>query len=247
MNYKPSYKNDRVGVNPEINTWELETPRVVRAEALRDLSKGYKECLHRLEEGTLDKFELHFKCKKDKHASMVINKDAPSLNENGVVLFNKLLPVTLKVGTRTRNKWFGSNQRLAKLWNNEYDIRLVTDGYKYWLNFPVKVKNIKSTTNTDTVAADPGLTTFQTCYSSREVATCHERNWNRVEMLQKKLDGLRSALSAKRITKCVFSRRYNKWSSQLEGMRDNLHWETIKYMTSNYKRIFLRKPRNAEK
>lgn len=241
--YKPNKKNkdgkSKTEVNSEIKAWELETPKVVREGGLNDLSKGFKECIKRVKEGTIDRFELRFKCKRDKKASMVINKEAPTLNKDGVVLFQKLLPVTLKVGRKTRNKWFGSNQKLAKMWNNEADVRLVTDGYKFWLNFPVKVENSKDIGERKTVAMDPGVRTFQTCYSSSEVATCHEPRWELVQALRKKLDGLRSARSKGRISRCVFGRRYYKWSKKLENMSDNLHWETIEYLTKNYNRIFL--------
>lgn len=239
--HKPnkSNKNGKTEANSEIKDWELETPKVVREGGLNDLCKGYRECLKRVKDGTLSNFELHFKSKRDKRASIVINKEAPTLNENGIILFKKLLPETLKVGRRTRNKWFGKEQSLAKLWNNSSDIRLVTDGYKFWINFPVSVKNVKNTENDCTCALDPGLCCFHTCYSSKEVATCHERRWERVVELRKKLDGLRQARSKNRISRCVFSRRYHKWSSKLEGMSDNLHWETINYLTKNYSRIFL--------
>ena len=57
--------------------------------------------------------------------------------------------------------------------------------------------------------------------------------------MRRRLDELRQAQSVGRISKSVFSRRYNKWSRKLQGMSDNLHWETIDYLTKNYSRIFL--------
>lgn len=214
---------------------------ILRKGGLNDLSKGLKECLKRQKEGSLDHFELQFKRKRDKKASIVINKLAPQLKENGIILFQKLLPVLFKVGKGTRKKWFGPERKLEKAWNRRYDVRLVTDGYKYWLNFPVYTKHVKQSEREEKgqIALDPGTRCFQTCYSEREVAFCHEKKWERVKELRKRLDGLRQARSKGRITKCVFSRRYYKWSSKLQGMSDNLHWETIDYLTKNYNRIFL--------
>ena len=101
VNYKANKENGS-GINPEIKEWEIKTPKVIREGGLNDLCKGLKECLKRIEEGTLDHFDLRFKSKKEKKASIVINKKAPTLTNTGVILFKQLLPVTLQLSKGTR-------------------------------------------------------------------------------------------------------------------------------------------------
>jgi len=143
---------------------------------------------------------LNLNPKKNKKASIVINKEAPSLKYNGVVLFRNFLPIVLPVGRKTRKKWFGEEQKLQKLWDNKSAVRLVTDGYRYWLNFPVKVEHKKGQ-GSSKVALDPGICCFQTTYSTKEVALCHESRWELILKLRKRLDGLRRARSEKKITR----------------------------------------------
>lgn len=230
-------------INNRVKAWELKTPKDIRAESLRDLFKNYQTLLKRQSEGSIKRFSLAFKTKKDPKASIVINKRSLKIVEEGVKIFGTILPDTLIPGKRTKKRWFTRPNdkeacKLQKEWGGMFDVRLVKDHYRFWFLFPVLVQK-KSPVKEGLIALDPGVRCFQTGVSENETVVFHERRMKLVKLWRMRLDKLRRAKSMKEISDGRFSRRYYRWSKKLEARVTNLHWETVTYLRGEYDEIFL--------
>ena len=71
--------------NDTINDWELDTPKDIRAGAIRDLVKNHKTAFSNLRNGNINGFKIGF-CKKKNYPSIEIPKSAIKL-ENGLSIF----------------------------------------------------------------------------------------------------------------------------------------------------------------
>ena len=233
-----TYQHRDGTVNPLIQSWELDTPKDIRAESLRDLVKSYHTLLKRKREGSITHFQMHFKSRKRPIDSIVINKRAIKFTENGIQIFSTILKNVLLPGHRTTKKWFGKDKKLEKLWNYAFDVRLVFDGHRFWFNFPVKIE--RSTSHgKGIISLDPGARTFQTGFSQREVVICDESRRDLIEKWRAKLDILRSEKSHGFLRGNSFRRRYYYWRRRIEGRTTALHAETVDYLVKNYEGIFL--------
>lgn len=228
-------------LNDQITDWQRAVPKDIRAESLHDLVKNFKSNFSRVKNGGIDNFAIRFKSKKNKRASLGINRNAVSIKDNKIFLFPKILNVPIgSIGNRNYKKWFGDGKRLLNAWNYESDIRLVTDGRRFWLNFPIqRNKLIPEKKRKEIVALDPGLRSFQMAYSPEEVSEFKEKRKDLVKKLRRKLSKLQSLRSKNQITNYQFQKHYGKNQRKLTNRIDDLHWQTANYLTNNFESILL--------
>lgn len=92
-----------------------------------------------------------------------------------------------------------------------------------------------------TIALDSGIRTFQTGYSPDDLAVEIGKDCSlTLNPLLKKTDTLRSVASEsnKRKNKKLFS-RIKRINLKIKNKVDDLHWKTIKFLTSNYDTILV--------
>jgi transposase len=230
--------------------WQLDTPKEIRYESIRDLSKNIRNNVLKVKRGQISHFNMKFKTKRDKLQSIVIHKRAIQIIGDQITLFPTFnLPPLMAKGPRHRRKWFGPDAKLLRDWDNSTDVRLLYDSIDYYLLFPIKTRVTANSQASGMIALDPGLRDFQTGYSEREAIKFMRRDPELIWALRKKIDHLAS-LRAKggRINQeCVFcpiskrrlTRRMAQLNQRIRNVVDDLHWKTINYLTDNYSQILL--------
>lgn len=173
-------------------------------------------------------FSLSFRARKDYVQTLFIPKSA--IKENGI--YHTILG----------NLRFSETQWL----NGEFgDCRLTRDKGRYYLCIPTKEKVTMAKRDNqafDVVALDPGIRTFVTYFS----VNGHFGNvgYHAFEKIVKKCTRLDKTISSIAKEKDYHKQRNlkraaNRLRWRIHDMVDQLHWETITFLTDNFKVIYL--------
>lgn len=215
--------------NPNVSDWETQTPKDIRAAAVKDLVNNMKSNFALLKRRRITGFKMAFLSRKKSIPSIEIPKTAIRLVDGGLFIYRTYMTEPIKV-----------NKRDAKMLNIEHDCRLQRINNQWFLCVPTTEKRKHISTKQDFCSLDPGVRTFQTVYAEKEVFQV-KVNDGIIKALHSKLDLFRSLRKRKVISRSHWKRRENKLQTRLSNLTDDLHYKTIHYITNNYKVIFLPK------
>lgn len=211
--------------NDTINDWEKQTPKDIRAGAIRDMVKGYNSAISNFKNGNINNFSLRYKKKKD-NQSIEIPKTAIKYNNGRLYIYKTYINDEIKTSR--------DNYTKGEL-DIEYDCRLSFVNGEWYLYVPVKF-NLKPRKNINSSCSlDPGVRKFQTIYSETHTMKI-EMNKEVIRGLYTKIDTLRS-LRARKIIKN--NKGINRRMKRINNLIDDLHWKSINYVTSNFDTIFI--------
>lgn len=108
--------------NFRIKDWEIETPKEIRAHAVKDVVKAYKTCFSKKEA-----FQLKYRSKKRNIGSLGIQKQSIYVKNDELKIYSTFLK-TIKLSKKTQ-------KRLKKI---QYDCRLSYNGLHFSLQIPFK-------------------------------------------------------------------------------------------------------------
>ena len=212
--------------------WEA-VPYQVKRTAVRDACRaminvrkfnkqlvGARARGERLDE---DFAELHYRSRKNPKQSCYIPDDA--VTKHGV--YHKIMgPMTMAEAIPEYPK----------------ESRLVKERGLYWLVVPHPAQcDIETPCGDGAVALDPGVRTFLTFFSETECGKIGYRVFGRIQRLCHWLD----ALISRTDTESDYHRRRRMRRAQgrlrqkIVNLVDELHWQTARWLTSNYKLILL--------
>ena len=222
--------------NSTINDWELETPKDIRAGAIQDLVTAYKSAMTNLNQGNISQFKLGFRRKKS-NSSIVIPmkpidikfpKNNKGKGKKKLFIYSSYLKSPIKL----------SNDKCLKDIKIEHDCRLISNEDKWYICIPIKVENMDWLNKDPVCSLDPGEINFQSIYSQERTVEIKMKKEHLLKQ-QEKLNKLQSLAARKLIKKKHYERRRNQINSKLENQIDDLHYQTINYLTSNYHRIII--------
>jgi transposase len=211
--------------NPNVEEWQLNTPKDIRAGAIRDLVKNYKTVFSQLKNRQINHFKLQFSSKRDS-PSIEIPKSALKMKDGELYMYKTYIPNRIKIGKRQKNV------------NIEYDCRLQFKHNKWFLLVPTKVKTQIIKKRKEFASLDPGIRSFQTVYSEDTVLQIKIQK-EVIKKLQKKIDMFRSLRDRKIIKRKRLKRRERKVYYRLNNLIDELHHKTIDLLTKTFNYIIL--------
>jgi len=87
------YKNNK----DNVEDWQLQTPKDIRASAIRDLVKNYKSAFALLKRKQIPTFKIQFQSKKKNPPALEIPKTAISINKDGeLFIYKRYCPSKIK-------------------------------------------------------------------------------------------------------------------------------------------------------
>jgi putative transposase len=216
--------------NPEIQSWELNTPKDIRAGAIRDLEKNFKSALSLLKTGHIRHFKMSY-CRKKDTPSIEIPKSALKWDseKRTISMYPSYMKEPLKISKRQNKK----DKTVL-----DFDCRLMEKDNQWYLVVPIKVKNKKKNPDHENCALDPGVRTFQTIYSQNEVLKV-KINAVLLRQLQLKIDKFKSLRAKKIISKQRMVRKEKMMYRDLNHYIDDMHYKTCRTLTNKYKTIIL--------
>ena len=228
-----THKSRNGVINKNLEDFELETPKEIRAEAIRDLSKAVTVCFSQLKQKIITKFDLKYKSRKNNKKTITIAQSGiRELTNNSISIYLKQLKTPLHIDKRTTNKeWF----RNLKI---NHDIKLTYDGIHYDLIIPIDLPEKNNIKDSSIIALDPGCRTFQTGFSSKEfIEVTHNKKL--IDKLRKRVDYLKSLRDSKDTNLRHSKKKILKTNKKIRNHIDGLHWSTITYLTKTYSSILL--------
>lgn len=250
--------------NPNVEVWETETPKDIRAGAVSDVVNNYKTSFSLLKNRQISGFNMRFQSKKIKEPSIEIPLSAVKATIEKVKRTKEEIEIVqakisenkkaseIKTKVKITKKDGGifiykdimktkikiSKRQLKKDIIIENDCRLQLKNNQWFLVAPINVKEEKIEQKKEYCALDPGSRSFQTIYSE----TCVEQikiNKEIIKKLQVKLDHFKSLRDKKLIQKQSFKNRERRIYIKINNLMDELHHKTINYITKEYKSIII--------
>ena len=167
--------------------------------------------------------DLHFRSRKNPRQSCYIPDDAVS--EHGI--YHTIL---------------GPLRMAEVIPAGQKECRLVKERGLYWLTVPYPAQSdIETQSGDGVVALDPGVRTFLTYFSENDCGKIGHHAFGRIQRLCHHLDDLISRTD----TEPDYKRRRQMRKAQARlrqriiNLVDELHWQTARWLTSNYQVILL--------
>lgn len=212
--------------NNNIEDWLLETPKDIRAGAIRDLVKSYKVGFSQLKSRLITKFQMNY-CKRKNMPSIEIPKTAITLESGALYMYKRFINDKIRLGKREKLKI-----------SIDYDCRLQIKNNKWYLVVPIKTKIKKIKNRSEFCSLDPGVRSFQTVYSEESVLQIKVKK-ELLTKLQERIDKLKSLRDTKIITRYKCKRKERKLYDRINNLIDDLHYKTCDYLTRTYDYIII--------
>lgn len=220
--------------NTLVNDWELETPKDIRAEAIKDMTKAFNVAMINLKNNNISKFNLNYRSKK-KESSISIPASAIKLSDKKIYMYTTYMKDPLKI---SKDKCI-SNLKI------EHTCRLKNDNGKWFLFVPVKTSFDNKLAEKEACSLDPGTRKFQTIYSEDSVLKIGIKK-EVIEKIKNKIKNYQSLRSKKNIKKSKYNKKNNKIQFKLKNLVDELHYQTISYLVKTFQTIFIPKFESQE-
>lgn len=212
--------------NDTIKNWETETPKDIRLYALKSVIEAHKSAWTNVKRGNFKGFNMKFKTKKKTSTQdcIEIDKKAVSFRNNKVFLYSTILKTGISIGKRNLRKF--KDMTITDNCKVEYDGTY----YNLIIN-SVVVEKRDHDQHDKVLSIDPGVKTFATCYDPDGKLISFNKNSELIKKLKRKIDEMSKLRKAKRYIL--------KANLRIRNSVDDLHWQTITYLTKNYNTVIL--------
>lgn len=154
---KEKNKTIEYTINSNIKDFELNTPKDLRACAIKNCCNDYKTAFANLKNGNIRYFKKKFKKKTDKKQSFAVEKENVKFNGTNIILFPSILKENSIIKIGNYNKKYKNikinHQSDFCVFNNEYYIYIV-----------IKTTSNKYNKTNNIASIDPGLRDFATVH-----------------------------------------------------------------------------------
>ena len=196
--------------NLNIKDWELNTPKEIRAYAVKSVCNAYKTGFSMLKANNLKFFKMKYIRKKDKKTkSITIAKQSLKRIDSGIQIYSNKLGVV--------------NIKYKKPFEISHDSIITKNHNKYFIHIPIEIQ----TPNTNIercCGVDMGVRSFATVYSPSKIDE-YKVNMEYLKSIQTKINILKS----NRIKK----QNISKHETKLKNVVNEIHWKTINNILSN--------------
>lgn len=225
------------------NVWQRSIPCNTKVMAIKDAITAYKSCTSNLNNGNIKDFTMGFKSRKNPSQIFWIDSRAINTENRKLRIFSTKIKKPIYTRKRQRNKLppmmrTNSGQKCI-----EHDAKIQYDRGAYYFIFSLTKDAIEPVQpKYSIVSLDPGVRTFQTCYSPSGIAfkTSVEQQ-NTLKELNAKLEQLISARDQS--TNPVQYRRRRKKCLKVERKKSNIAGNIRNqlgtYLTQNYGTILI--------
>ena len=199
--------------------WQQEVPYDTRQLIIKDAVTAYKAATTNKARGHIENFQLGFKSRRSPRQICWARKNALTKD---FVLFSKRLKKHGKLRFRKKVQ--------RQLQKPEHDFKILRDGSAYYLVLTVADEPpVEVAHPYEYVSMDPGVRTFQTCYSPDGVIIESDVG-DRLQRLAKRADLMRSLKQRRRLLQL-----YRK----IRDVATDLHYQTAALLTRQFKNILL--------
>lgn len=212
-------KKRKIECSNNIKDWELNTPKDIRAGAVKAVVDAYKTAFTNLRNGNMDHFTIDFKSKKKNKDTIVIPKYAIKMyGDMCFDIYPSIIKESFNVGRR------------STIDEIKHDCKIQYTTGQYYLLIPVTHKKKDTPKTGRVVGGDLGSRTFLTTYNNTKIVE-YNRDRTLLYKLQNKIDTLKRFRKSKQ--------KITRVETRLANIIDDLHWKVANHLTTNYDVIFL--------
>ena len=221
--------NTKPVLNDKVKRFEMKTHGDVKDGSVFEAFTNYDNCKNAVKSGRIKFFRLKYRSKKKNGMSMTLTKSMMKF-DNGVLRFSSKEMEDKAVHMTNR-----SLKQLRQIVSLK-DSKLTKKFGKYHIHIPLDVNICNRDKLTKIIGIDPGISTFLSCYTPEKTVQVKQSTvCKRTNMLIKRLRQLHKDKKRKRIRR----RTMVKLELRKRNATDELHWKSIKYLTTNYDIIFI--------
>lgn len=225
--------------------WQVDVPYDTRQEAIDDAITAFKSALTNKSNGNISSFKVHFRSKK--HASKEsfrVNKKALNIQKMSIMQqAMKREHQRMKTNKKHKNKLRMRKRDIQKYFEDgtvDGNFMIVKDKpNKWYLCLPRKrIEPIINSPSYQSVFLDPGVRSFQTCYSPEGFSKKINVN-DKLYNIANKHDLLCSIHSKvkKPKTKVHLKERMALLRHKMKNIIHDLHWQTCSYLCNNFQMV----------
>ena len=225
--------------------WQQEIPYDTKDLAIKDAITAYKSCTTNLNNGNIKDFTMWFKSRKNPRQIFWIDNRAINTENKKLRIFPTRIKKPIYVRKRQRNKLPPMTQTTDGQKCIKHDAKFLYDRGAYYFVFTINEEATEAIKpKYSIVSLDPGVRTFQTCYSPSGIAfkTSNKQQYI-LKSLNAKLEELRSERD--KSTNPVQYRRRRKKCLKIErkksNIAENIRNQLATYLTKNYGTIVIPK------
>ena len=212
-------------VNPLVEEWELETPKDIRAGAVKLACSAYKSAMSNFRAGNIKCFNMGFHSNDGaKNRCCALAKSSVSLRD-GKLRVTYLDEPVVSIKSRTLKR--------LKTRTIDHDCKLVARHGRFWLLIPIAYSPRPLVDVKSLCGVDPGCRTFMTIFGANGLHQEYKAPVNAIKRLNDKID----LLSTRRTNNK--RRSLIKYENVKAQVIDKLHWDTVNALVNNYDGIFL--------
>jgi IS605 OrfB family transposase len=192
-------------------------------QAIKLACSNYKSGLSNFKNGNIKQFRIRYWRKNRK--TKVIDIEKQSISKKGICW---------KILGDIKTLYNGKEFNFANV-SSDCKIQYNSNTNKYILFVPIKLNHIENNKLHDIISLDPGIRVFMTGLSENESIKICTNSSERISKYLKIIDKVKSDNLPKKIIK-KYEKRYN---NKIKNLVNDLHWKTIRYLTSKYKNILI--------
>ncbi len=231
-NLKNQQNNLDTSINNRIKSWELETPKQIRSNAIADVVKAYKTSFENLKQGNIRFFKIKYRKKLDAPKSFVLEPQQISVTIQDDITYFTIMPQFF--GKENCKFTIGkSDRKKLKDFKIDNNCRIIKENEDYFILVPIPITFVDrneifktSSLTTKYSGKDPGLTTFMTSVSNENVKQ-YTHNVLLLKKLNHKIFLMKEFRKRKYGSTRVRKKAFNKLEKKKSNVVDEIHWKTI--------------------
>ena len=215
--------------NSLINNFELNTPKEIRACAVKQCCDAHTSAFTNLRNGNIKFFNMKYKTKKDKKQGFEMTPTCISI-ENGKI---KICPEFFKEHQFLEID--KHNKRKIKHLEVKNNVDLVRSNYGYYLYFCTKTESNTKKQPENIAGVDLGIRTFATVHTnSIKTNETVITEYIHRQYLLRKLNVKKRRMSGR-----IRKKQFNKIDKKKTNIVDRLHWYFVNHILTNNDVIYL--------
>jgi len=230
-----SLKNIKPKVNPYIRSWELETPKDIRANAVKKVCDSYSTAISNLINGNIKFFDVKFAKKSSPRKTIELASTQIKLDKGRIKIPCFKRDPYFKTSSKTQKK-------LKRIDGIKHNCDLMYFKGNYWLMIPIPIQTETNTIkskeeNIHYCGVDPGIKTFATTFGNNGISE-YKHNQDILDQLNKKMQILKTARKVAPHLKSFLTiqwkgrngfrkRHFNKLEKKKKDYVDGLQWQFI--------------------
>jgi len=223
--------------NPNVQSWELETPKDIRLGEVFSACSAYKTGFTQIKNKTITHFKMAYRKKTRHYKSITVPKVFIKIVDSKFSIYGSYFSSKIN-GLFSVGKYALKDVKELVI---SHDCEIVKKRDEYWLHVPVKVETSNKPVKYDTYCGiDPGVRTAITTFGNNGFIEI-EHDINKLTSLNRKINALKQRRMGPLLRgKRTRTRRRNiaKYEKRKNNYITNFHWHTIKTLLSNNDCIF---------